>query len=120
MKRFKILFYAAIFFTMIGILTPQSFADEGTAGDYMRGMGLNIARGLTNIISSPAEIPCGIRDDMKVDPNTGFFTGLGKGLAFFVRRAVIGVSEVVTFVMPAEPTIAPVCAAKTTTTVQST
>ena len=120
MKPSRILLYAGIFFALISFLTPRSFAGEGTTGDYARDMGVQFGRGLWNIVSSPAEIPCGIRDDMQVNAGTGFFTGLGKGLAFFVRRAVIGVSEVVTFIMPEGRTIAPVCAAKTATAVQST
>ena len=118
MKNSKALFYLGILAAALSLMAPKSFAGEGTSGDYARDMAIQFGRGLWNIVSSPAEIPCGIRDDMKVNAGTGFFTGFGKGLAFFVRRAVIGVSEVVTFVMPEGRTIAPVCAAKTTTAIQ--
>ena len=92
---------------------PVAAAGEGTAGDYASGMGIQIGRGLWNVVSSPAEIPCTMRDDMS-DGNAaaGAFTGFGKGLALMVRRIVVGVSEIGTFVMPSEATIPGVCAQK--------
>ena|SRR3990167_2041199 len=91
------------------ILSP-AFADEETAGDYVSGMGKNIGRGLVNVVTSPAEIPCITADEMK-DRNkaAGFFIGLGKGTAFMLRRILVGVTEIGTFIIPSEARIPPVC-----------
>ncbi len=103
-------------FLVLAILTfgfgAVTFADnEATAGDYAAGMGTQFGRGLLNIVTSSAEIPCTMRDDIESKGGAvGTFTGFGKGLAFFVRRAVIGVCEVGTFFMPAPPAIQTVCA----------
>ena len=99
-----------IFFLSFLILSlPPALAGEGTAGDYVAGMGKNIGRGLINVVSSPAEIPCTMRDDVKEQGGSGYATGFGKGFAFMLRRILIGVSEIATFVLPAEATIDPVC-----------
>ncbi len=91
---------------------PNVLAQE-TAGDYVAGMGKNIGRGLINVVSSPAEIPCTMRDDVRDQGGVGYATGFGKGLLFFVRRAVIGVCEIGTFILPSEATIPPVCHTET-------
>lgn len=96
-------------FLALSLFAPSVFAGEGTAGDYFSGMGIQLGRGIWNVVSSPAEIPCTMRDDIKADGGVGAATGFGKGIAFFVRRAVIGVSELLTFVMPSEATIPMVC-----------
>lgn len=106
------MFAAILFVIMAFSFSPILRAGEGTAGDYAAGMGKNIGRGLWNVASSPAEIPCTISSDMKENAGTGFFTGFGKGLGLMVRRIVVGVSEIGTFMMPAEATIPPVCRQK--------
>ncbi len=88
---------------------PQGFCGEGTTGDYMSGIGTKFGRGLLNVVSSPAEIPCTIRDDLKDNAGPGFFTGFGKGTAFFLRRVLVGATEVGTFMIPMEATLPPVC-----------
>src|SRR5689334_16312007 len=89
---------------------PPVFAAEGTAGDYFAGMGKNLGRGLWNVVSSPAEIPCTMSDDMEGgNAAAGFFTGMGKGLVFMGRRIVVGASEILTFVLPAAPVLPGVC-----------
>ncbi len=107
-KIFSAMMFAFVFMSFF----PSVQAGEGTAGDYAAGMGKNIGRGLWNVASSPAEIPCTISSDMKENAGTGFFTGFGKGLAFMVRRIIVGVAEIGTFMMPADATIPPVCAQK--------
>lgn len=85
-------------------------AQEETAGDYMYGMSSKFGRGLLNVLTSPAEIPCTMRDDMKdMAPAAGFFTGFGKGTVFMLRRILVGVTEIGTFIIPMERTIPPVC-----------
>ena len=99
-----------IIFFLLSLIMPIALAGEGTAGDYMKEMGTQFGRGLENIVTSPAEIPCTMRDDMDVKGGSGFFTGFGKGLAFMGRRILVGVSEILTFVMPRnEASLPPVC-----------
>jgi putative exosortase-associated protein (TIGR04073 family) len=106
----KISWLMAMFIAAL-CFSPMSYAGEGTAGDYVTGMGKNIGRGLWNVVSSPAEIPCTIGSELSVRPAAGFFTGLGLGLVYMLRRIVVGVSEIGTFVMPSEATLPPVCQA---------
>ena len=89
--------------------TPQAVAGEETAGDYFRGIGSKFGRGLVNVVTSPAEIPCKVADEMSERPAAGFFTGLGKGLAFMLRRLLVGVDEILTFFIPMEPDLPVVC-----------
>src|SRR5690242_653803 len=84
---------------------PQAFAGEGTAGDYMAEIGTKFGRGLWNVVSSPAEIPCTMSADMSKSPASGFFTGFGKGTVFMLRRILVGVDEVGTFMIPMEATL---------------
>ena len=103
---FIFLAIAAVSFAGAG----AAFAGEETTGDYMSGMGNQFVRGLGNVISSPAEIPCTMTSDIKSQgAAAGTFTGLGKGLAFMLRRILVGVSEVATFVIPMEATLPTVC-----------
>ncbi|MDP3919507.1 MAG: exosortase system-associated protein, TIGR04073 family [Candidatus Omnitrophota bacterium] len=84
-------------------------AGEETLGDYSAEIGTKFGRGLVNIVSSLAEIPCTIADDVKDTGAVGSITGFGKGLAFMLRRILVGVTEVGTFMIPMERTIPPVC-----------
>jgi putative exosortase-associated protein (TIGR04073 family) len=88
---------------------PSVFAEEATVGDYMYGVGTKFGRGLENIVTSFAEVPCTIRTDMKADGGSGFFPGLGMGTVFMLRRMFIGVCEVGSFFIPMERTIPRVC-----------
>ena len=107
-KGFLIL--SVIFAFSFGI--PRAFAGEETGGDYLSEIGTKFGRGLANIVTSPLEIPCGIGSEMSQRPDIGLFTGLGKGTVFMLRRILVGVCEVGTFVIPAEATIPSVCKAK--------
>ncbi len=88
---------------------PQALAGEGTAGDYFKDIGSKFGRGLANAVTSPAEIPCAMADEMSVRPAAGFFTGFGKGIAFMLRRLLVGVTEVGTFMIPMPPDLPVVC-----------
>ena len=107
MKRNRILVFVVLAFIFNFALPVH--AGEETAGDSAAGMGTKLGRGLWNVVSSPAEIPCNISDDMHKDAASGFFTGLGKGLVLMGRRILVGVTEVATFVIPMPATIPPVC-----------
>lgn len=102
-KIFFILLLIVSFF-----LLPVAWAEE-TADDYFYGIGTKFARGLENTVTSLAEIPCTIHADVKDQGGSGFFAGFGKGTVFFLRRFLVGVTEVGTFFIPMERTIPRVC-----------
>jgi len=104
--RFRI----SLLFIMLTVF-PATFvsAEEATVGDYMYGIGTKFGRGLENIVTSFAEIPCTIRADMKDQGGSGFFSGFGMGTVYMLRRMLIGVSEVGSFFIPMERTIPRVC-----------
>jgi len=80
--------------------------------DYRVGISQKFGRGILNLLSSPLEIPCGIRDE-------GLGTGFFKGIAFFLRRALVGATELGTFMIPMEATLPPVCAKKAEAAIQT-
>ncbi len=87
-------------------------AGEGTTGDYFVDIGTKFGRGLWNTVSSPAEIPCTITADIQNQGGVGFFSGFGKGILFMLRRILVGVTEVGTFIIPMGATIPAVCSSK--------
>ena len=96
-------------FIMI-LLTVSAHAQEQTAGDYFDAAGTKLGRGLENIATSPAEIPCTVEEEMhKGDRILRFFSGAGLGTVYFLRRVLIGATETVTFFIPMERTIPRVC-----------
>lgn len=88
------------------LLAPPIFAE---AEDYSVGISQKLGRGLWNILSSPAEIPCGIRDEVKERGSVGSVTGIFTGLTLMLRRILVGATEVMTFVIPMEPDLPAVC-----------
>lgn len=108
MKRVLVALFVFLF--SAGWMLPMGHAGDGTSGDYMAEIGTKFGRGLWNVISSPAEIPCTMTSDIKSQgAAAGTFTGLGKGLAFMCRRILAGVTEVGTFMIPMEATLPAVC-----------
>jgi len=101
----RILLIALILLAMGGFL----FAEEETVGDYMYGIGTKFGRGLENVVTSLAEVPCTVHSDMSDQGGAGFFSGFGKGTLFMLRRMLVGVTEVGTFFIPMERTIPRVC-----------
>lgn len=104
-------------FLFLGVLTPGLQAGGGA--DYSVEISQKFGRGLLNVLSSPLEIPCGIRDEVGERGEAGIGTGFFKGIAFFLRRVLVGVTEVGTFVIPMEATLPPVCAQKPAPHVES-
>jgi putative exosortase-associated protein (TIGR04073 family) len=102
-------FRMAVFLFFCAVVAPSFASAEGTAGDYMYAAGAQFGRGLENVVTSLAEIPCTIHADMKDQGGSGFFPGLGKGTLYMFRRLLVGVTEVGTFFIPAERTIPRVC-----------
>ncbi len=108
MRGFFAVITIAILSTLV-VATSASAAGEGTTGDYFYAMGANLGRGLLNVVTSPAEIPCTMNQDAKEQGAAGLATGFGKGTLFMLRRIVVGVAEIGTFILPEERTIPPVC-----------
>jgi len=97
---------------MLLCFSAQSFAAEETAGDYLGEIGTKLIRGLENVVTSPAEIPCTTTEAISQSGSAGFFTGFGKGTVLMLRRILVGVTEVGTFVIPMERTLPRVCSEK--------
>ena len=93
------------------VLTPTA-ATAQTGADYGIEISEKLGRGLLNAVSSPLEIPCTLRDDVSERGAAGAAPGFFKGIAFFLRRLLVGVTEVGTFMIPMEETLPPVCAKK--------
>lgn len=105
LKNLTTALIAAFFF-----MTFQPAAQaQATAGDYFYEISTKFGRGLLNVVTSPAEFPCQIADDVKDSGGTGVVTGLGKGVVFMLQRILVGATEIMTFIIPAERTIPPVC-----------
>ena len=100
---------AVIFFLLFLLVTATVYA-EGV--DYSVEISQKVGRGLANALSSPLEIPCGIRDEVADRGGVGVVTGLFKGIGLFVRRLLVGVTELGTFMIPMEETLSAVCAKK--------
>ena len=105
-----------IFFLFFSLLTAAVYA-EGV--DYSVEISQKAGRGLANALSSPLEIPCGIRDEVSDRGGVGVVTGLFKGIGFFARRLLVGVTELGTFMIPMEETLPAVCAKKPKPAIQS-
>ena len=80
------------------------------SADYPLEITEKLGRGVVNVLGSPLEIPCAIRDDVTEHGAAGIGSGLFKGLALFLRRVLVGVTEIGTFVIPMEATLPKVCA----------
>lgn len=104
------------FFLFLFVLSLPAFAEN--SADTSVGMSQKLGRGLWNALSSPAEIPCTMRDDISENGGGGAVTGLFKGIGFFARRLLVGVTEFATFVIPMEATLPPVCAKKPAPAIQ--
>ncbi len=99
----------AILLILCSLVGAPFVVAEGTVGDYMYGIGTKFGRGLENVVTSLAEVPCTVHTEMKDQGGSGFFPGLGKGTLFMLRRMLVGVTEVGTFFIPMERTIPRVC-----------
>jgi putative exosortase-associated protein (TIGR04073 family) len=96
---------AACLFIILILLTsliPVTLADGG-GWDYVVDISSKFGRGITNILTSPAEIPCNVANQMDdMGPYKGFFPGLGLGVFKMGRRMFDGVLDIGTFVIPSK------------------
>lgn len=98
--------------TVIGSVVLGSALGYADSTDYAIAITEKLGRGVGNVLSSPLELPCAIRDDVSKQGAAGIGTGLFRGLALFVRRVLVGVTEAGTFIIPMEATLPRVCAKK--------
>lgn len=110
-------FLRIIFLFAILIFSASSVFAEGSV-DYSVEISQKFCRGLKNVLSSPLEIPCAIRDDVKNRGAAGSITGVFRGIVLMARRILVGVTEVGTFVIPMKATIPPVCAERPQANIQ--
>ena len=110
MKKYSLKGFGVIFGIALLVLSLGPSKGYAESADYTVGISQKFGHGLLNVISSPLEIPCTFRDDVSEKGGAGIATGFFKGIAFFLRRALVGVTEVGTFVIPMEETLPPVCA----------
>ena len=112
----KFLLFAAVL--TVGFLGPGPSAWAQGGADYSVEISQKFGRGLLNVLSSPLEIPCTLRDGVSERGAAGIGTGLFKGIAFFARRVLVGVTEVGTFMIPMEADLPAVCREKPAPNVQ--
>ena len=115
MRLKKLGVWAILFILSMGSTTAYA----GSGADYAVGISEKFGRGLVNVLSCPLELPCTIRDEVAERGGAGVATGFFKGLLFVVRRALVGSTEVGTFMIPMEATIPAVCAKKPEAQVQT-
>ena len=112
-------YFQFILFLLPAFVSAMPAARAEGSADYSIEISQKFGRGLLNVISSPLEIPCAIRDDVSERGAAGAGTGFFKGIAFFARRVLVGVTEVGTFMIPMEETLPPVCAKKAAANVKT-
>jgi putative exosortase-associated protein (TIGR04073 family) len=96
--------YGVIILLMFFSLQPLGLSYE-QSGDYMMDSFTKLGKGITNILASPFEIPSVWAHEIKEKEAVGVFYGLPKGVLFFGRRLLFGVTEVATFLIPSHETL---------------
>lgn len=95
---------------LFNLMVPLTYAESGL--DYTVEVSQKLGRGTLNVLSSPLEIPCTIGDEIKDRGAIGALTGLFGGVVFMARRLLVGTTEMMTFMIPMEETLPPVCTKK--------
>ncbi len=108
-RSWAVLLVIVLSLSLIYIPTPAYAEEVATTGDYVVGVGTKFGRGMENVLTSLAEIPCTMNSEIKDQGASGSLTGFGKGTLFMLRRLLVGVTEVGTFFIPMERTIPRVC-----------
>ena len=97
----------AVLILLFSLMTPLGHAESGM--DYTVEISQKFGRGALNLLSSPLEIPCTIGSEVKDRGAAGSVTGFLRGIVFMARRIIVGSTEMMTFVIPMEETLPPVC-----------
>ena len=109
MKTKYFLLILGIIGVFIMSIEPVSANVGGKTDDYFVDVAGKLGRGVGDVISSPAEFPCGMLDHSIDKGMPGVFAGLGQGAVKMVRRLGFGVFEIGTFFVPTEYVMAPPC-----------
>lgn len=96
----------------LGIMVLGGSLGYADSTDYAIAITEKLGRGVGNLLSSPLEIPCAIRGDISEQGAVGIARGLFRGMALFLRRALVGAGEAATFIIPMDATLPPVCRKK--------
>jgi len=82
-------------------LSPRAAAEESQPSGYWDGAGRKLGRGAANVVTAPLEL---IRNPYLVSEQDGALAGITVGLVHGVKdlvvRALAGVYEVATFLLP--------------------
>lgn len=91
---------------LTSFLLMAMFAAYAAEASYTGDVSNKLGRGLGNVLYSPFEIPHRVSTEMVGEDYVyAFPKGLVKGAFHAVGRAVVGVYETVTFVVPQQPII---------------
>lgn len=107
------LLISALFFNLV---TPTLYA-QGKI-DYTIEVSQKLGRGVINVVSSPAEIPCTLKNEVEDRGAIGSVSGFFRGIVFMLRRVLVGATEIMSFVIPMKETLPPVCARRPPAQVQ--
>jgi len=110
MRKLHVLLHIVLILTLA---CPAIAQAESMHQGYATRSLQKFGRGMTNILTSPTEFTCAIYYDAQMHPFTAAVTGSSKGALLLVRRAVVGVFEVVSFMVPTEPLIDKTCNGET-------
>ena len=95
----KLSIFMVISLSILSLVTPAFCYDPVT----------KLGRGLCNILTSPLELPAQSSKANNSDgPFAGATVGVLKGLQMTVTRAVVGVYEVATFMLPIQKNSEPI------------
>lgn len=98
MKSFSLLVAAA---ATLCLTAPMSWAvGDPTPSEICSGASTKLVRGITNIVTCPAEIPKQIIRHARTDGTMGGVIGFFAGIEMTVYRAVTGAVETVLFPVP--------------------
>ena len=102
----------ALMVLSLGMIILGGSLGYADSTDYAISITEKLGRGVGNLLGSPLEIPCAIRDNISEQGAVGIVTGLFKGIALFLRRALVGADEAATFIIPMDATLPRLCSKK--------
>ncbi len=102
--------FACLFVTLFATCSLPAFAYQGADKEYIQDVvepepwlgkaSFKLVRGITNIVTSPVEIPKQIVVTTADEGAVGLATGPLKGVGMTVMRILVGAWETVTFLLP--------------------
>lgn len=116
-KRFRL---SVITFLILAVVFDMAIPPLYAQGkiDYTIEVSQKLGRGVINVVSSPAEIPCTLKNEVEDRGAVGSVSGFFRGIVFMLRRILVGSTEIMSFVIPMKETLPPVCARRPPAQVQ--